>query len=114
MATIKTIKTKSLETKFGTLKVFTQTMKVRDVLTIYYVAVRGKNEEVGAVQRVLNKQRISSIKKYLLDGNIFYSTSIFLNNEQKTQKTSQEERMRRSMKLSIWGLKRVSFSQETY
>ena len=76
MATIKTIKTKSLETKFGTLKVFTQTMKVRDVLTIYYVAVRGKNEEVGAVQRVLNKQRISSIKKYLLDGNIFYSTFI--------------------------------------
>ena len=76
MAMAKKINPKSLKTKFGNLTVYTQTMKVRDVLTIYYVAVRGKDEEAGAVQRVLNKQRISSIKKYLLDGNIFYSTFI--------------------------------------
>ncbi|TDX12685.1 DGQHR domain-containing protein [Flavobacterium sp. S87F.05.LMB.W.Kidney.N] len=76
MAPIKRIKTKSLKTKFGELTVFTQTMKIKDVLHIYYVAVRGKDEEEGSVQRVLNKQRINSIKKYVLEGNVFYSTFI--------------------------------------
>jgi DGQHR domain-containing protein len=51
-------------------------MKIKDVVFIYYVAVRGKDEEEGAVQRVLNKQRIAAIKKYILEGNIFYSTFI--------------------------------------
>jgi DGQHR domain-containing protein len=76
MASIKKVKTKSLKTKFGDLTVFTQTMKIKDVLHIYYVAVRGKDEEEGSVQRVLNKQRINSIKKYVLEGNVFYSTFI--------------------------------------
>jgi DGQHR domain-containing protein len=92
MATMKTIKLKSLKTKFGDLTVFTQSVKIKDILYIYYVAIRGKDEEEGAVQRVLNRQRISSIKKYVLEGNDFYSTFIlnwtdtgvkpeFLNNE---------------------------------
>lgn len=73
---IKKVKMKSLKTKFGELTVFTQSMKISDVLYIYYVAVRGRDEEEGAVQRVLNKQRIASIKKYILEGNVFYSTFI--------------------------------------
>lgn len=73
---IKKIKTKSIKTKFGDLTVFTQSMKIKDVINIFYVAVRGKDEEEGAVQRVLNRQRISSIKKYVLEGNNFYSTFI--------------------------------------
>lgn len=76
MAAIKKIKTKSLKTKFGELTVYTQSMKIKDVLHIYYVAVRGRDEEEGSVQRVLNRQRISSIKKYILEGNVFYSTFI--------------------------------------
>jgi DGQHR domain-containing protein len=76
MASIKKVKTKSLKTKFGDLTVYTQTMKIKDVLHIYYVAVRGKDQQEGSVQRVLNKQRINSIKKYVLDGNVFYSTFI--------------------------------------
>lgn len=75
-ASIKKVKVKSLKTKFGDLTVFTQSMKIADVLYIYYVAVRGRDEEEGSVQRVLNKQRINSIKKYILEGNIFYSTFI--------------------------------------
>eukprot|EP01012_Entosiphon_sulcatum_P014280 TRINITY_DN19328_c0_g1_i2.p1 TRINITY_DN19328_c0_g1~~TRINITY_DN19328_c0_g1_i2.p1 ORF type:complete len:184 (-),score=23.92 TRINITY_DN19328_c0_g1_i2:341-811(-) len=51
-------------------------MKIKDVLTLFYVAVRNKDEEEGAVQRVLNKQRISAIKKYILEGNNFFSTFI--------------------------------------
>ncbi|OCB75084.1 hypothetical protein FBGL_00470 [Flavobacterium glycines] len=73
---MKKVKVKSLQTKFGDLTVFTQSMKISDVLYIYYVAVRGRDEEEGAVQRVLNKQRIAAIKKYILEGNIFYSTFI--------------------------------------
>jgi DGQHR domain-containing protein len=76
MRTIKKVKSKSLRTKFGALTVFTQSMKIKDVLVIFYVAVRGKDEEEGAVQRVLNRPRINSIKKYLLEGNNFYSTFI--------------------------------------
>jgi DGQHR domain-containing protein len=67
---------KSIETKFGDLTVYTQSMKIKDVVNIFYVAVRGRDEEEGAVQRVLNRQRISSIKKYVLEGNDFYSTFI--------------------------------------
>jgi DGQHR domain-containing protein len=73
---IKKIKTKSLQTKFGDLTVYTQSLKIKDVVSIFYVAIRGKDEEEGAVQRVLNRQRISSIKKYVLEGNNFYSTFI--------------------------------------
>lgn len=73
---IKKIKTKSLKTKFGDLTVYTQSLKIKDVVSIFYVAVRGKDEEEGAVQRVLNRQRILSIKKYVLEGNNFYSTFI--------------------------------------
>lgn len=73
---IKKIKTKSIKTKFGDLTVYTQSMKIKDVVDIFYVAVRGKDEEEGSVQRVLNRQRIGLIKKYVLQGNNFYSTFI--------------------------------------
>lgn len=72
----RSITTKSIMTKFGNLIVYTQSLKIRDVVDIFYVAVRGKDEEEGAVQRVLNRQRISSIKKYILEGNNFFSTFI--------------------------------------
>lgn len=73
---IKKVKAKSLKTKFGDLTVYTQSLKIRDVIHVFYVAVRGRDEEEGAVQRVLNRQRITSIKKYVLEGNNFYSTFI--------------------------------------
>ena len=49
---------------------------VRDLANISYVAVRGKDEEEGAVQRVLNRQRISSIKNYVLNDNMFVNTFV--------------------------------------
>lgn len=76
MTNVKRIRTKSIKTTFSGLTVYTQSMKVRDIVNIYYVAVRGKDEEEGSVQRVLNKQRIKSIKNFILEGNIFFSTFI--------------------------------------
>ncbi len=73
---IKYITTKSLKTKFGSLTVYTQSLKIKDVINMFYVAVRGRDDEEGAVQRVLNRQRITLIKKYILEGNNFYSTFI--------------------------------------
>jgi DGQHR domain-containing protein len=73
---IKKIKTKALKSKFGKLTVFHLTMKVKDVIHISYVAVRGKDDEEGAVQRLLNRQRIQSIKTFVLEGNMFFNTFI--------------------------------------
>lgn len=50
--------------------------KIKDVLSVYYVAVRGRDKVEGAVQRVLNKRRISSIKDFVLEGNTFLNTFI--------------------------------------
>lgn len=51
-------------------------IKVKDVLPLYYVAVRGKSNEIGAVQRVLNVRRITDISNYVLSGNMFLNTFI--------------------------------------
>ncbi|UNP88785.1 DGQHR domain-containing protein [Aeromonas encheleia] len=67
---------KMLKTEFGEIPAFTFSMKVKDLIPMYYVAVRGKDQEEGAVQRVLNSRRISSIKAYILEGNTFFSSFI--------------------------------------
>lgn len=51
-------------------------MKVKDLLPVYYVAVRGRDNIQGAVQRVLNKRRINSIKEFVLEGNSFFNLFI--------------------------------------
>lgn len=56
--------------------IYTFTMTVQDLANISYVAVRGVDEEEGAVQRVLNKQRINAIKNYVLNDNMFVNTFV--------------------------------------
>lgn len=73
---IERYKAKALRSEFGKLVVFHLTMKVKDVIHISYVAVRGKDDEPGAVQRVLNRQRVQSIKTFVLQGNMFFNTFI--------------------------------------
>lgn len=58
------------------IEVFTFPIKVKDLIEISYVAVRGRDSEEGAVQRVLNKKRIDAIKQYVLSGNMFVNTFI--------------------------------------
>ena len=60
----------------GEINIFTFPMKVKDLVQLSYVAVRGRDKEEGAVQRVLNRSRISSIKQYILDGNMFVNTFV--------------------------------------
>ena len=67
----------------GGLDIYTFPMKVKDLVQISYVAVRGRDKEEGAVQRVLNRSRISSIKQYVLDGNMFVNTFVINWTDQK-------------------------------
>lgn len=60
----------------GEIEIFTFPMKVKELVQLSYVAVRGRDKEEGAVQRVLNRSRISSIKQYILDGNMFVNTFV--------------------------------------
>lgn len=63
-------------TKLGGIDAYIFSMKVKDLLPIYYVAVRGRDNVEGAVQRVLNKRRIGSIKSFILEGNMFFNSFI--------------------------------------
>ncbi|MBQ9142826.1 MAG: DGQHR domain-containing protein [Lachnospiraceae bacterium] len=65
-----------MQTYLGDVKAYIFIAKVKDILPIYYVAVRGRDEVEGAVQRVLNRRRINSIKDFILDGNMFFNTFI--------------------------------------
>ncbi len=65
-----------LKTNFGDVPAFTFAMKAEDLLFLHYVAVRGRDEEEGAVQRPLSARRINGIKSYILDGNTFFNSFI--------------------------------------
>ncbi|PKI12944.1 DGQHR domain-containing protein [Colwellia sp. 12G3] len=65
-----------LHANLGDIPSYTFTMKVQDILSIYYVAVRGVDFTPGAVQRVLSASRISKIKDYILEGNTFFNSFI--------------------------------------
>tara|TARA_R110001599_G_scaffold239172_1_gene438766 strand:+ start:718 stop:1368 length:651 start_codon:yes stop_codon:yes gene_type:complete len=76
MEPLEIMKYKYLKASFGDTPTYTFTMKVRDVVSIYYVAVRGVDKEDGAVQRVLNKRRINDIKEFILGGHTFFNSFI--------------------------------------
>jgi DNA sulfur modification protein DndB len=76
MDSIKPYETRCLSTIFSDITVYTFPMKVKDVVSIHYVAVRGRDKEEAAVQRVLNKRRIGAIKGFVLQGNMFFNTFI--------------------------------------
>ena len=65
-----------IATNLGDVSAYTFAMKVKDLVHIYYVAVRGADEEAGAVQRPLSTRRIQGIKDYILDDNTFFNSFI--------------------------------------
>lgn len=67
---------KCITTKLGDVEAYTFPMKVKDLVHIYYVAVRGQDDEPGAVQRPLSKRRIESIREYIIEGNTFFNSFI--------------------------------------
>lgn len=52
-------------------------LKYKHAVKMSYVARRGVDQEEGAVQRLLNPKRISDIKSFILNGNVFPNTVIF-------------------------------------
>jgi DGQHR domain-containing protein len=67
-----------LEVTQGDRELILTSMSAGVLTRIAYVAVRGKDDEAGAVQRVLNTRRISSIKTFTLEGGD-YPGAIVLN-----------------------------------
>ena len=68
--------------KINGIDLYTFALPVKYLILLSYVAVRGKDKEEGAVQRVLNRQRIASIKDYVLGGTMFVNTFVLnWNNE---------------------------------
>lgn len=82
-----------METNFGELKAYIYISKVKDILPIYYVAVRGRDKVEGAVQRVLNRRRIASIKNFVLEGNMFFNTFILNWTDEKCQIKFENDKM---------------------
>ena len=83
MSKITIYKSESLNTLFNGINVYTQPMKVKDILLISYVAVRGRDTEEGAIQRVLSNQRVKQIREYVLQGKNFFNTFILNWNEDR-------------------------------
>lgn len=69
-------KIEALKTDLNDITVYTFPMKVKDVITIDYVAVGGR--EKGAGWPVFNQERIESIKDFVLRGHTFFN-AILLN-----------------------------------
>ena len=76
MTVVKTVEVPYLKSIFSDIEVFMFPIKVKDLLSIQYVAARGQTTEEGAVQRILNKRRIQSVKEFVLAGNMFFNTFI--------------------------------------
>lgn len=72
----KKFKAKCISVKLDDIVAYTFSMPVKDLVHLYYVAVRGKDEEEGAVQRPLSRRRIESVRDYILDGNTFFNSFI--------------------------------------
>ncbi|SEV93944.1 DGQHR domain-containing protein [Cognatiyoonia koreensis] len=77
----KKFKAKCITVKLDDIVAYTFSMPVKDLVHLYYVAVRGKDDEDGAVQRPLSRRRIESVRDYILDGNTFFNSFILNWNE---------------------------------
>ena len=83
-------KTRYFTTMFGEVPAYSFNMKVRQLAQICYVAVRGRDKEPGAVQRVLNNRRISNIRDYILEGNTFFNSFVLNWSEKSVSPTFVE------------------------
>lgn len=90
MATKKTIKAPLIEVKQGARKFLLTRLPASVVTAISYAAIRGQTDEDGAVQRVLNQERINSIKTFTVQGGD-YPNAVVLNWVSKENKLSTSD-----------------------
>lgn len=62
----------------GQREFYLTALSAKQLVEISYVAVRGQAAEEGAVQRILNRERVASLRRYALHGGS-YPSSIVLN-----------------------------------
>lgn len=71
MSNPRKIKVKCIKVAQGSRHFYIVNLPAKVVTDISYVAVRGKDAEEGAVQRLLNPSRISGVKEFALGGGDF-------------------------------------------
>lgn len=81
------LRVQCIAAELGDVTAYTFPMKVKDVVNLHYVAVRGQDKEEGSVQRPLSKRRIEGIVEYIIAGNNFFN-SFILNWTDKKNKIS--------------------------
>ena len=81
---------KYLETTIDGIQAYIFTTPVKNILENCYVAIRGIDNEAGAVQRLLNARRINSIKEFVLKGHNFMCPFV-LNWSQKDKNISVKD-----------------------
>lgn len=76
MASTKIRKFKCIPVVQGTRTFYLAQLPASLVTRISYAAIRGKDEEEGAIQRVLNTRRIASVRDFTLQGGSFPSSLV--------------------------------------
>jgi len=81
-----------LEITQNTKRMLLTTLPAGIVVHISYAAVRGQTDEPGAVQRILNPRRISSIKQFTIEVGDFPGSIIlnWVNQDNPLQKNNNE------------------------
>lgn len=88
---IENYEAKYITTTINGISLTTFALPAKHLVSLSYVAVRGRDNEEGAVQRVLNKQRITSIRDYVLGGTMFVNTFVLnWTNEEVTPTLGQD------------------------
>ena len=87
---MRTIKTNVIEIKQGIRTFYLTKLNAKTVTTISYAAIRNQSNEEGAVQRLLNPRRVSSIKDFTLAGGDYPSAFVlnWVNHKNKLHKAS--------------------------
>lgn len=72
------VEVNALQLQQGSREFFLTVLTASQLTNISYVAVRGQADEEGAVQRIFNRDRLASLRRFALHGGI-YPSSIVLN-----------------------------------
>lgn len=75
---VKRLEIPAVQVVQGDSEFFLTAVLARDLVEISYVAVRGQSDEEGAVQRIFNRERLASLRRFALN-EAKYPSSIVLN-----------------------------------
>ncbi|MCG8276385.1 DGQHR domain-containing protein [Stenotrophomonas sp. NLF4-10] len=70
------IRVPAIKVRQGDREFYLAALKARQLVSISYVAIRGVDDEEGAVQRIFNRDRLASLRKFALTEGSYPSTIV--------------------------------------